>query len=373
MFALIITCLLAAAMPQAQPQASPTAAGGAARPAAPATPTPAVSPAPEVPPTQAVITIHGLCPAPSATSKSAKGAAPAAACTTLITRAQLDKLISVLNTQNQPITPQIRRQFAQNYAELLVYGQAAKKAGTEDADFAELLRFVRLSTLVRVYRSRLEEQYRKVSDAEIASYYEQNSAKYEEINLGRIFIPAKNPSAQNKDDWEKKAAQVAQDIHDRAAKGEDLEKLEKEAYTELGLTISPASTNLGPRRRAMLTPQQQDLFSLRAGDVSKVEQEPAGYVIYKIQSKAVAPLDKVKDEISRELFREKIDQKNKAITAGVHTDLNEQYFGPPPPPPAPPAGVVPPGARPAPSPAPSPQPGSGARPQPEASPVPPKP
>src|SRR5579864_9405387 len=184
MFALIITCLLAAAMPQAQPQASPAAAPSRPAPIANATPAASAPLAAEVPPTQAVITIHGLCPAAAvSTSKSRKASASAAACTTVMTRGQLDKLISVLNTQNQPITPQIRRQFAQNYAELLIYGQAAKKSGTEDADFAELMRFVRLSTLVRLYRSRLEEQYRKIPDAEIASYYTKNSSKYEEISL----------------------------------------------------------------------------------------------------------------------------------------------------------------------------------------------
>lgn len=370
MFALIITCLLAAAMPSGQLQSAPPATPVRPAPVTSATPAPSATPSlVQVPENQPVITIHGLCATPASSSaKSAKGAVskPAGACTTVVTRAQLDKLISALNTQNQAVTPQIRRQFAQSYAELLTYGQAAKKAGTEDADFAELMSFVRLSTLVRLYRTRLDERYRKVPDSEIAAYYKQNSPKFEEINLARIFIPAKNPSAQNKDEWEKKAAQVANDIHDRAAKGEDLEKLQKEAYTQLGLTTSPASTNLGPRRRAML-PQQQDLFSLNAGDVSKVEQEPAGYVIYKVVSKQVVPLDKVKDEISRELFRQKMEDKNKEITASVRTDFNEKYFGPPP---APPASVVPPGVRPAASPA---SPAAGSHPQPQTNPATPKP
>lgn len=376
MFAFIITSLLVVAMPfgqLGQPQAAPPVSPARPAPVASATPAPSATPSlAEVPENQPVITIHGLCASvASSAAKSAKGTVPkpAGPCTTIVTRAQLDKLISALNPQNQAVTPQIRRQFAQQYAELLTYGQAAKKAGTEDADFAELMRFVRLSTLVRLYRTRLDERYRKVPDSEIAAYYKQNSPKFEEISLGRIFIPAKNPSAQNKDDWEKKAAQVANDIHDRAAKGEDLEKLQKEAYTQLGLTTTPASTNLGARRRAML-PQQQDLFSLKAGEISKVEQEPAGYVIYKVESKQIAPLEKVKDEISRELFRQKMEEKTKEITAGVRTDLNEKYFGPALAPPSAPASVLPPGARPAATPGPS---AAGPQSQTQASPAAPKP
>lgn len=371
MLALIVTHLLAAAMLQAPapnpPQGTPPKPAQVAAPTpAPSTPTTA-----EVPPTAPVITLHGLCPTPASSgTTSKKGPSTAQACTTIVTRAQLDQLISALNTQNQPITPQMRRQFAQGYAELLAYAQAAKKAGTDDAKFAELMRFVRLTTLVKVYRTQLDEKYRKPADTEIADYYKENTPKFEEITFGHIFIPAKNPAAQNKDEWEKKAAQVANDMHDRAAKGEDMDKLQKEAYSELGLTINPPPTSQAPQRKATLPPQTRDLSSLSPGDVSKVEQEPAGYSIYKVLAKQVAPLDKVKNEISRDIFSKKRAEKEREITSSVKADLNEKYFGPAAAAAMPPPSVAPPAAtRPAASPAASPQSGSAVNPQPQASPA----
>ena len=244
----------------------------------------------------------------------------------------------------------MRRNLAQAYVELLTFTQAAEKAGVDkDPKFAEVMRLVRMRTLEDFYRRNTEEKYRNPPATEIQAYYTQNLAKYEEIKLSRIFIPAKNPSTPAKDDWEKKAAQVANDIHDRAAKGEDFEKLQKEAYTTLGLTITPPSTTSGTRRRGMLTaPEEQELFALKGGEVSKLEQEPAGYIIYKVESKETLPMDRVKDEISRELFRQKMDGQLKSVTAAVHADFNDQYFGPPAAPPRPgmpPGGPV--GARPA--------------------------
>lgn len=289
-----------------------------------------------VPPATPIITVKGVC----APSGSASSAGP---CTTTVTKEQFERLLNALNSSNQNIAPAMRRNLAQAYVELLAYAQAAEKAGIEkDSKFIEVMRLVRMRTLADLYRRDLEEKYRNPPEAEIQAHYNQNVQRYEEIKLSRIFIPAKNPSAQTKDDWEKKAAQVATDIHDRAAKGEDLEKLQKEAYTTLGLTIAPPTTALGARRRGTLSPtDEQELFALKPGEVSKVEQEPAGYIVYKVESKQTLPMEQVKDEISRELFRQKLDAQLKSVTGSVQAEFNDQYFGPP---------AAPPGAATGPSP-----------------------
>jgi hypothetical protein len=59
-----------------------------------------------------------------------------------------------------------------------------------------------------------------------------------------------------------------------------------------------------------------------------VESVPPGFVIYKVESRQTLPLDKVKDEISREIFRRKVEEENARIKSSVHADYNEAYFGP---------------------------------------------
>lgn len=311
--------------------------------------------------TQPVITIQGVCAAPAKPAVAGAKATPAKAitasgpCKTLVTKTQFEKLLNAVNPAGQPVAPNMRRNLAQAYVELLTFSQAAQKAGVDkDPNFSEVMRLVRMRTLEDFYRRTLEQKYRNPPPADIQSYYNQNIQKYEEIKLSRIFIPAKNPASPSKDDWEKKAAEVANDIHDRAAKGEDFEKLQKEAYTTLGLTITPPSTSTGNRRRGMMAPQEeQELFALKAGDVSKLEQEPAGYIVYKVESKETLPMEKVKDEISRELFRQKMDTAMKSVTAPVHADYNDEYFGPVN---TPPRAIMPPGNVPQPGKAPEPKP-----------------
>jgi len=320
------------------PTTTPPSASKTTAPSAPAT-----DPSASVAPTEPVITAKGVCPNRPVTKAAAGAPKPVPVpCVTVVTKGQFEKLINAVSPSNQNVPPAMRRNLAQAYVELLAYAQAAEKTGVDkDPKFIEVMRLVRMRTLADIYRRDMEEKYHTPPPNEIQAYYDQNVSKYEEIKLSRIFIPAKNPSAQDKDAWEKKAAQLSTELHDRAAKSEDLEKLQKEAYTTLGLTIAPPNTTVGTRRRGMMAPQEeQELFALKPGDVSKVEQEPAGYIIYKLESRQTLPVDQVKEEISRELSRQKMDAQIKAVTATVKAEFNDHYFGSPAPANRPSGGAV---------------------------------
>jgi hypothetical protein len=102
----------------------------------------------------------------------------------------------------------------------------------------------------------------------------------------------------------------------------------------------------------MLLPAEEDeLFAMKPGQISKVETEPSGFIIYKLESRQTVPLAQMKDEISRELFRQSMEGETKSIAGSLHADFNDQYFGPPAPGPAngpgatPSAGTPPPAAK----------------------------
>ena len=275
-----------------------------------------------VAPSTPVLTLHGACNNPQASG---------ADCITVLTKEQFDRMLDAVNPNHQPVLPQMRRNLAQTYVELTAFSQAAEKAGVaNDPSFQEIMRLTRMKTLGDFYLRTFDEKNRNASAQEIEAYYNQNHGRYEEVELARIFIPKNNPTGKEQPDFQKKAEEVANGIHARAAKGEDLEKLQQEAYTLLGVTAPAPSTKAGTRRRGMMLPQEeQEVFALKPGELSKVEAEPTGFLIYKVISKQAAPLEQVKDEIGRELFRQKRDTEMKAVSASVHADFNDQYFGPP--------------------------------------------
>ena len=311
--------------PNAQ-SSKPSAQASPAGQKAATTPQKPVDSASSVAPSQPVITAHGVCDGAQKNGAGTKDDS----CTTVLTREQFDTLLSSLNSNNQALAPAMRLKLAQAYVELLAYSDAAQKAGIENTPgFKEVMRLMYMRTLADMFQRSLQEKFRNASPAEMEDYYNKNLPKFEEAKLRRIFIPRNNPGASNKEEFEKKAQQMAGDLRERLAKGEDADLLEKEAYARLGLEAKPMPTDFGSRRKGSLPPEQDEaIFSLSPGGATKVESLPAGFVIYKVESRQTLPLDKVKDEISREIFRRKMDEENARIKSSVHADYNEGYFGP---------------------------------------------
>jgi flagellar motor protein MotB len=282
---------------------------------------------PAMPPTATVITIHGTC-----TTRTPTKAAAAAAkgCTTSVSKKQFDTLLNLVIPPHQTATPQMRRTLAQRYVELLAIADAAEKAGVEKSPEYQLLR---LRGLAEAYQRQLDLKYKQVPPSEVDAYYNQHKNEFDSATLRRLYIPKADPAkpkatADEKAAFAKKAEDIGVQMEQRAKKGEDMDALEKDAYSKLGLTITPPSTQIGPvRKGALPAATDKQIFALAQGGTYK-DDEPTAVIIYKVESKQTLPVDKVKDEIVRTLERQKMDSTMKSITSSVKADYNDKYFGP---------------------------------------------
>ena len=304
----------------------------------------------------AVVTIKGLCLTPAskaAASKTAAGSAAAktAPCQKVITKKDLEQVIDAVRPNIQPAQ---RRMLAQQYAELLVIADAASKAGLEkDPKVQEQLRLQKLQVLASSYTRKMQEKDTEVPQADIEKYYKDNSARYEEAKLLRIYVPMATTEEGKPPDAAATKA-LAEKIRERAAAGEDFDKLQKDAFTGANSKGTPPSTDMGERRRSSLPPKEEEpVFSLKAGEVSAPLEETSGYYIYKVVSKEQVPLDKVHDEIKGTLGRERFRENMEKLRSSATMTYNDAYFGSGAPPatagaPAPPPGSSPraPGAAP---------------------------
>jgi hypothetical protein len=294
---------------------------------------PATNTESSVHPEDAVITLRGVC------SGSASEARPKdESCKTVVSRHDFEFLENSINLGGKPITMGARQNLAKTYAEYLVYEQPAKQAGLENTDrYAEIMHWLRLRMLTDLLREKIVEEYRAPSDAEMAHYYQENVADFDRVHVARILVPRKLPlpgdekltGEKGKEERDQKLLAKANEVRARALKGDDPEKIQKDLYSALGLTATP-STDLGKQgRKDFLVDESTELFSLKPGDVSKVEAEQASYVIYKVIDRETLPEDAVKTQISREIARRNIEKANQAITQPVQPEYNEKYFGPP--------------------------------------------
>jgi parvulin-like peptidyl-prolyl isomerase len=290
--------------------------------AAPAATKNAVDSAVTVGPGDAVLTVHGIC-------STSQKALPAATedCAVVVKRQQFDDLMRIV-APGQGATA-VKHSLAKTYTDLLALESAAKKSGIDTSpQFLETMEWLRVRTLADLYRRSLEKESSAVSEPELDEYYHEHISQFEEAKLRRIVLPRNNFAVADKQEFEKKALQIATDIRERAAKGEDLDQLQIEAYKALDFDGPPPASEVGSRRRNALTPEvSDDVFSLKAGEISKIEKEPYSFVIYKVEGKWTQPKERVREEIVREVARRKLETALKSVTADVRAELNEKYFG----------------------------------------------
>lgn len=299
---------------------------GTARPSPAAGVTPPIPIQPQpVAPDAPVVTIHGICPAGKATIGKKTDR-----CTVVLTRAQFEAMVGAINITNQSFSPAALRNLASGYVTLMALADAGEKAGVEsDPRFQELMDVARTRVLAETYRRYLDDKYNNPSEADIEAYYKQNEAMFEQIQIERIFIPKVNPlrSQDKPAEFQKKAREVAGQIRERAAKGEDIFSLQTEAYKTLGIHTMPPQTEINPVQiRLLQKPVQADIAALKPGEVTTVEVEPSGFNIYKLKTRKTLSLEQVKPQIIREISQKNVDAGLKAATGGVHTDFNEDFF-----------------------------------------------
>src|SRR5450755_810594 len=343
---------------QAAPPTTPPAPGAKTEAAAPA----AADKAPEVKvgPDDTVITLKGFC---------ADASQQGDACKTAVSRAQFEKLAEAL----QPgMSPAIRRQLATAYSRMLRMSNAAEKRSLDkQPKFDEMILFARMQILSQELSHALQEDSNKVSDSDIEDYYKKNAANYEQATFARIFVPrtkrvvtaaakpktgaaagakpaAKASGPQPATEAQKQASEeamtkLAASIRARAAKGEDPDKLQKEAYTAAGLPGNAPNTKMEKVRRTTLPTNHQSVMDLKPGDVSEVISDPnSGHYIYKLVSKETLTLDATKTEIRTAISSQRYRDSMQGFQGNV--DLNDAYFGPTRAPgiPPPPRGAKPP-------------------------------
>lgn len=285
---------------------------------------PEANKAADVAPNAPVITLQGLCP-----DKPAGTDPKSPECKTVVTRAEFEHLTQTL-APNMPTAA--RKQLAGDYSRMLVFSQEARKRHLDQTQrYNEILSFMKMRILSQELLGDVQEKS-KPTPAEVEKYYQDNKPKYEEITLKRVFIPRNKPAADNqkpednKPRTDEELQAEGEKYRTRLAAGEDFDKIQKEAYEASGFKTPPPPTSIPNWRHDAVPPQQQALFQLNKGDLSKVMVEPAGAYIYKVEEKTTTPLSQVKQEIESQLTNQRMQQQMESLTSTIKPEMNEAYF-----------------------------------------------
>jgi len=235
--------------------------------------------------------------------------------------------------------------LADQYVKALVLAQKARDLGLDRGpDFEQQMNIARLKILASMAYQQLQKDAGNVSDSEVSDYYQKHAADYKTITFDRLYVPKQKQietSAQKPNDLdiEKKRTaseaamkEEAEKLRTRAAAGEDITKLQQEAYDFAGLKQKAANPRQENARKSIIPPADASIFELKSGEVSQVFTDPTGFMIYKVIEIKDLPVAGVHDEIARTLQGEKMKNSFESLQNSAKTNLDENYFATPAPP-----------------------------------------
>src|SRR5581483_2348713 len=222
--------------------------------------------------------------------------------------------------------------LADRYPKMLIFTEAAHKRGLDaDPNFKKVLQFYRMQILTQELARSVKEKAEKVPETEIANYYKENAPEFEEADLQRVYVPkdkqTDTPAGDKPADVQKSEQESlkkeADDLRARAAAGETLDKLQKEAFDSAAVKGTPPQVGIGKLTRNELPMNHRPVLDLKAGEVSQVIADPNGFYFYKVISKDTKPLESVKSEIQNKLAQQKFQDEMQTIEQSAQTELNQ--------------------------------------------------
>ncbi len=298
-----------------------------------------------VAPEDSVITLDGLCgdtpwsiakpvgttkATDNANSGSAGSQSSDAGCKNVVTRAAFEKHASEV-APGQP--PQAAISIARGYAAQLVFAHRAHELGLDkDAHFDDIVKFTNLQLLSRAMSNHLQQQANKMPEAEFKKYYKEHPEEFEEVELLQLTIPKHKeqssesesfapPPPENAPPDEAMKAE-AQKIRSEAIAGGDFNKLEVEACTAAGDPDIAPDPVVGKVTRDTARQFQQLIFDeLQPGQVSELVTYQDSWLIFKVVSKRIMPLDEAK-----KFTVPWMQEASNSLKNSVQPQFNETYF-----------------------------------------------
>jgi len=268
-----------------------------------------------------VLIVDGPCRGPKTKSASKN-------CKAVVTATDIDAVADVLNPDNSAMA---RRQIAVNYTRLFAAASAAQKKNIDKLpdvlkEIEVQQQLVRMEILAKALYRQLEVKARDIPAVVFEKYYQEHQPQFEIADLQRIYVP-KSLGTSDAEIADNVALKTwVQELRARAIAGEDFDKLQREAFSDLNIKAPAPNTKLREIRRTKLPVSEAIAFDMKPGEVTEVLDAPGAYAILKLDSKTVLPFENAKTEIGAALERARMMQEILETTNGINPEFNLGYL-----------------------------------------------
>ena len=242
-----------------------------------------------------------------------------------------------------------RDELKKQLGEFKVIAERARKEGLEREDLTRLqILLTRSQALAGAYLGDLQKNEGLVADADIEQYYKDHSTEFDEVRVRHILISTqptpeveddtdskdaksskdKKPAERSKTLTKDEARKKAQDLLERARKGEDFAKLATENSDDPGSKDKGGEYDFFGHGK-MVPEFEAAAFALKPGDISDPVETQFGFHIIKLEERRAAAAPdadpKVKQQILEKLKQEKIEARIEEITASSNVVVPEDF------------------------------------------------
>jgi peptidyl-prolyl cis-trans isomerase SurA len=160
-----------------------------------------------------------------------------------------------------------------------------------------------------------------IDEAEARQFYQNNQKTYslpDEIRVRQIFLPIPERATKSQ---ETEIRDKALNVYERAKKGEDFIRLVHEVSQ--GVTAAEQDGDLGFMQREHMLPEIEEAVRiLKPGDIAGPFKFAGGYNVIKLEEvrTPVRPFEKVKDEIMKTLYEQKVENTYRSWLQTLRSD-----------------------------------------------------
>lgn len=248
-----------------------------------------------------------------------------------LTRAQFEVLLSALAQNGHPAaTPAMKRQVAEQYAELETMAQEARKRKLDDSPEVRQMMSIQSDSFLANALAKQITDNTHFTELDLRAYYDSHKNEFEEAKGSHILIRFKGSSvplkAGEKDLTDAEALAKAEDIRKQIMAGADFATLAKAESDDPG--SGAKGGELGTFRHGqMVAPFDQAAFALPVGQVSEPVKTQFGYHLIKITARTEKTFDEAKPQIEKELKPKMAKVSMDQIKEHTAVTLNDAYFG----------------------------------------------
>ena len=254
-----------------------------------------------------------------------------------ITKSEVEAYAGLYPEQQQALIkadPRMAEVLVRNLVSIMVVSDVAKKKGLEkDPTTRKQIDIMKNEYLARTYIQKEILGKIKLTDKDYEEYYNTHKKEFEnpEMVRARHILVAVKPNATEE---EKKAAlKKAEDILEKAKKGEDFAKLASEYSDDPGSKAKGGDLGFFTAG-SMVGKFEQAAFTLKPGEISPVVETEFGYHIIKVEERKAAeqqPYDAVKDQVIAKATQAIQQERLNAFLEKAMKDAKVTFYGPEPP------------------------------------------